>query len=207
MEIKSFLRPQVIKIFRSKFNGEISLIRSTGKLRLEVDGLIQSGEAMIWIWSMAIRNLLPKKFSPKRILLLGLGGGSALFWLRKHFPEAELTAVEIDPVMIKIAKENFGIEKIKNLEIINADALQFIKEQTQKWDLILVDCYQGQKAPRELEEVETLEDIKNIGEVVLMNRLYWDDFKIKTDDFIAKISRQFQIKSVYTGSNLVISLN
>lgn len=207
MEIKSFFRPQVIKVFRSKFNGEISLIKSTGKLRLEVDGLIQSGEAMIWIWSMAIRNLLPKKFSPKRILLLGLGGGSALFWLRKHFPETELTAVEIDPVMIKIARENFGIGKIKNMEIINADALQFIKEQSGKWGLVLVDCYQGQKIPEHFEEIEVLKSIKKIGDAVLINRLYWDDFKIKTDDFVGKISRYFRIKSVYTGSNLVISLN
>ena len=41
----------------------------------------------------------------------------------------------------------------------------------------------------------------------LINRLYWDDFKLKTDDFVAKISPTFQIKSVYTASNLIISLN
>jgi spermidine synthase len=182
------------------------LIKFLGELRLDSDGLTQSGSVMVWIWSQGINHLLPKDYRPESILVLGLGGGSALFWLKKHFPKAALTAVEIDPVMIDIAKRFFKIDKIKNLEIINSDAVKFIKGTKRKFSLIIVDCYRGFATPPEFEDIRVLQKMKKTGETVLINRLYWDQHKIAADEFVAKLSPHFRIKSVYTASNLVISL-
>lgn len=207
MSYKQLLAPETIATFHSDFNGEIQLIKFMNSLRLEVDGLTQSGDVMIWIWSQAIKNILPKDFSPKSILLLGLGGGSALFWLRRHFPKSHLTVVEIDPVMIQIAQKYFHIGRIKDLTIVNQDAVEFIKKTKQKFSLILMDCYQGFKTPAGFLDIKVLSKMKRLGDNALLNRLYWDQHKTITDDFVAKISPHFQIKSVYTASNLIISLN
>ncbi|MBI2326356.1 methyltransferase domain-containing protein [Candidatus Collierbacteria bacterium] len=213
MSIKQLLAPETIATLHSDFNGEIQLIKFANTLRLEVGGLTQSGDIMVWIWSVAIKNLLPNNFSPENILILGLGGGSALFWLRRRFPKSHLTAVEIDPVMIEIAQKYFHIGKIKDLTIVNQDAVEFIKKikQTlpagrQEFSLILMDCYQGFLTPTGFDEVNVLMKMKRIGGNVLLNRLYWDEHKIATDDFVAKIGHHFQIKSIYTASNLIISL-
>lgn len=220
MSIKQLLAPETIATFHSEFNGEIQLIKFMNSLRLEVEGLTQSGDVMVWIWSQAIKNLFPKNFSPESILLLGLGGGSALFWFRRRFPKSHLTVVEIDPVMIEIARKYFHIGRIKDLTIVNQDAVEFIKNcklQTSTksrsasggdhWSLILMDCYQGFKTPAGFVDVKVLQKMKRAGENVLLNRLYWDQHKTATDDFVAKISHHFRIKSVYTASNLIISLN
>jgi len=210
MSIKQLLAPETIATFRSDFNGEIQLIKFANTLRLEVGGLTQSGDIMVWIWSVAIKNLLPKNFSPENILILGLGGGSALFWLRRHFPKSHLTVVEIDPVMIEISQKYFHIGRIKDLTIVNLDAVKFIKNcklNANHWSLILMDCYQGFLTPTGFDEVEALTKMKQLGGAILLNRLYWDEHKTITDDFVAKISHHFQIKSVYTASNLIISLN
>lgn len=207
MSIKQLLVPETIATFHSEFNGEIQLIKFMNGLRLEVGGLTQSGDVMVWIWSAAIKNLLPKNFSPKSILLLGLGGGSALFWLRRRFPKTHLTVVEIDPVMIGIAQKYFHIGRIKDLTIVNQDAVEFIKKTKQNFSLILMDCYQGFKTPAGFVDVKVLQKMKRVGDNVLLNRLYWDQHKTITDEFVAKISHHFQIKSVYTASNLIIYLS
>jgi|CXWL01.1.fsa_nt_gi predicted membrane-bound spermidine synthase len=206
MSLKSLFVPEIVKTFHSDFNGEIKLIRFVNEYRLDAGGLTQSGSVMVWIWSAAIRNLLPKNYSPQNILLLGLGGGSALFWLRRRFPKAHLTAIEIDPLMIDLAKKYFKVDKIKNLKIVNADAVEFIKNTKDKYSLILMDCYQGYTTPAGFEDIRVLKKMKQLGETVLINRLYWDDLKLATDEFVTKLSPHFRIKSVYTASNLVISL-
>jgi len=206
MSLKQLFVPETIKTYHSDFNGEIQLIKFVNSLRLDVGGLTQSGDVMVWVWSQSIKNLLPKSYRPESILLLGLGGGSALFWLRRRFPKAHLTVVEIDPVMIKIAKKDFHVDQIKDLAIINSDAVEFIKETKEKFSLILVDCYQGFITPSGFEDIKVLQKMKKVGETVLLNRLYWDQHKITTDEFVAKLSSHFQIKSVYTASNLVINL-
>lgn len=207
MSIKSLFVPEILKTYHSDFNGEIKLIRFAEDLRLDVGGLTQSGGVMVWIWSQAIHHLLPRDFQPESILFLGLGGGSVIKWLARRYPQTKLTAVEIDPVMIEIAREHFGIGKVKNLTLINDDAVNFVKQTKEKFSLTLNDCYQGFKTPKGFEEIAVLKKMKAISDHILINRLYWDDFKIKTDDFVAKISPHFQIKSVYTASNLIISLD
>lgn len=207
MSLKSLFTPETIKTYRSDFNGDIKLIRFAGDLRLDVDGLTQSGDVMVGIFSLGINNLLPKNYRPKSVLLLGLGGGSVIKWLRRRYPSARLTAVEIDPVMIAIAKKHFHIAKIKNLKIINADAVDYIQKAKAKFDLILVDCFQGHTTPAGFDDPAVLKTMKSKCDHLLLNRLYWDDFKIKTDAFVAAIAPFFQVKSVYTASNLVISLD
>jgi len=206
MSIKQLFAPETVKTYHSDFNGEIQLIKFVNSLRLDVGGLTQSGDVMVWVWSSAIKNLLPKDYRPESILVLGLGGGSALFWLRRRFPAARLTAVEIDPVMVEVAKKDFHVDRIKDLTIINSDAVEFIKKTKEKYSLVLMDCYQGFLTPSGFEDIKVLQRMKKVGEIVLLNRLYWDQHKTATDEFVAKLSSHFQVKSVYTASNLVISL-
>lgn len=207
MSLKSIFATETLATFQSEFNGEVKVIESVGRRRVECAGLIQSGDVMVWIWSQGIFHLLPKDYRPESILILGLGGGSALFWLRRHFPKAHLAAVEIDPIMIKIAKDYFNVAKIKNLTIVNDEAVSFIKKTKNKYSLILMDCYQGHQTPPGFDDPKVLAKMKSLCDYLLINRLYWDQFKIDTDDFVAKVSPHFRIKSVYTRSNLVISLN
>lgn len=206
MSLVSLFTPETIQTYRSDFNGEIKLIRFADDLRLDVGGLTQSGNVMVGIFDIGLTHLLPKDYHPESVLLLGLGGGSVIKYLRRRYPSARLTAVEIDPVMIDIARKHFRIEKVKNLKIVNQDAVVFIKKAKEHYSLILVDCYRGHATPAGFDDVQVLAKMKSLGDHLLINRLYWDDFKLKTDDFVAKMSPHFQVKSVYTASNLVISL-
>src|SRR3989338_5507595 len=206
MSLVSLFTPETIKIYHSDFNGDIKLIHFAGDLRLDVGGLTQSGHVMVGIFDLGIKNLIPKGYLPKSVLLLGLGGGSVIKYLRRRYPPARLTAVEIDSVMIAIARKHFGLGKVKNLKIVNQDAVEYIKQAKEHYSLILVDCYQGYQTPPGFGEVKVLAKMKSLCDQLLINRLYWDDFKLQTDDFVAKMSPHFRVKSVYTASNLIISI-
>ncbi len=207
MSLVSLFTPETIKIYHSDFNGDIKLIRFAQDLRLDVGGLTQSGNVMVSIFAMGIKYLLPPGYVPKSVLLLGLGGGSVVKSLRRRYPSVHLTAVEIDPLMIEIAKKHFDLGKVKNLTVINQDAVTYIQKTKDHFDLILVDCFQGHTTPAGFDDIRVLSKMKSLCDHLLINRLYWDDFKLKTDDFVAKISPRFRVKSVYTASNLVISLS
>jgi len=206
MSLVSLFTPETIKIYHSDFNGDIKLIRFAQDLRLDVGGLTQSGNVMVGIFDIGIKNLLPKGYVPQSVLLLGLGGGSVVHYLRRRYPLARLTAIEIDPVMIAIARKHFGLGQVKNLKIVNQDAVEYIKQAKEHYSLILVDCYQGYQTPPGFAEVKVLAKMTSLCDHLLINRLYWEDFKLQTDNFVAKISPHFRVRSVYTASNLIISI-
>jgi spermidine synthase len=209
ISIKHYLNPQLIKTFTSEYNSEIQLIKFMGKYRLDMGGLTQSGPIIEDIWHSSLKKLLPKNFSPEKILILGFCSGSAARVIQKLYPKSLLTGIEIDPVVIDIAKKYFEIEKIPNLSLINTNAIEYVKQlsKTDNFDLILIDCYVGHQIPLQLEDVEFLSQIKNHTNHLLLNRLFWDEHKNKTLKFLEKIKNKFSLTSHRTTWNLVISLS
>ncbi|KAK3697176.1 hypothetical protein QZH41_013556 [Actinostola sp. cb2023] len=67
--------------------------------------------------------------SKKAGLLVGLGGGSLAMFIHEFYPQIILDAIEIDPVVVHIAKKWFECKEDDRLQIITEDGLQFIKTQ------------------------------------------------------------------------------
>lgn len=88
---------------------------------------------------------LTPKLSEKpslRILVLGTGAGLLPMFLRTQLGEKvkELVTVDINPEMIKVAKEFFGFNEDTVVKSVIADAYQFVMEYSQpKFDIIFMD--------------------------------------------------------------------
>ncbi len=61
-----------------------------------------------------INPLLPK--SPKRILEVGAGAGGTLKWLKTIYPEAETTAVELNPDLLDELNQNVDVAVIGQID-------------------------------------------------------------------------------------------
>ncbi|PSQ08639.1 spermidine synthase [Halobacteriales archaeon QS_5_70_15] len=87
-----------------------------------------------------------------RVLFIGGGG----FTGPKHFERMGMTVdvVEIDPVVVRAAKEYFRVEESANLRIHTADGRQFMEETDRTYDLIVLDAYKRDKVPFQLTTVE-----------------------------------------------------
>ena len=78
---------------------------------------------------------------PRRILLLGVGGGAAIRQLRSLVSIRSLQAIEIDPVHLAIARRWFRVE-LPGIELIEADAIDWVQNSTAtEYDLVIDDLY------------------------------------------------------------------
>ena len=81
---------------------------------------------------------------PRKVLLIGLGAGSLTKFLYRHFPFAHLTVVEIEPAVVDTARQYFKLpEDAKRINLVIGDGLEYVQNSGKKFDLILVDGYDG----------------------------------------------------------------
>jgi hypothetical protein len=140
-------------VFPSAINGEIVVTRSYGSWWTSVNGTQQSGWFMQKLWKNAFTRLSPL-FRPSRILLLGLGTGSAVSSIRHAFPSASLDAMEIDDVMIQLIKKfQFVSEEIMP-NVMVGDVCERLPQMKDVYDLILVDLFHGADVPERISTAE-----------------------------------------------------
>lgn len=78
---------------------------------------------------------------PQRVLIVGLGGGAMVRFLTHHEPQVQIDAVEIDPVVVRLAGEYFGVRSGGNVRVHTADAVAFVESTADRYDLILMDAF------------------------------------------------------------------
>ncbi len=96
--------------------------------------------------------------APTRILLLGIGGGSLIHYLRYHMPRAEIDALDIDSELVEKMLELSVLPPPGNgLCYIYDDAAAYLRRCSRRYDLVLVDIFSGAQSPRWLQQKETCE--------------------------------------------------
>lgn len=78
----------------------------------------------------------------KRVLLLGLGGGSVARIVRALAPGALIVGVEFDPDVVTIARSHFGLRELE-VEVIVADALDVLRTERRLFDFVVDDVFVG----------------------------------------------------------------
>ncbi len=112
---------------------------------------------------------------PKRLLVVGLGGGTIPRVVRAHFPEIEIDCVELDPDVAAAAKEYFLFEESPTLRVHVLDGRRHIRrlaKEGAKYDIVMLDAFRGGYIPYHLTTKEFLEQCRAIlseGGVVVSN--------------------------------------
>ena len=211
MEISDFLTgTRVLEVAESPINGKIEVIQSLvfGK-HIRVEGLTQSGGVIIDVWKKTLKKVKSQKSKVKRCLILGLGGGSAAKLVKKIWPEAIITAVELDPKMVELGRKYLRLNEIElNVEI--ADAFEFCKIQAQrgqKFDLILTDVYVGYEVPKKLESENYIQLVGRLlarDGIAVFNRLYSKERRPQANEFGKKLGKIFsKVTAVYPEANIM----
>ncbi len=78
---------------------------------------------------------------PRRVLIIGLGGGAMVRFLTHREPRVQIDAVEIDPAVVRIADQYFGVRSGGNVRVHTADAVKFVESTADRYDLILMDAF------------------------------------------------------------------
>jgi len=170
----------------SKYNGNIKVVKTLGMgTYIQSNGLTQSGGIVETIWKKTLNKIKDKEI--KSCLILGLGGGTVAGLIRKKYPTAEITGIEIDPIMIELGKKYLNLDKY-NVDIKIEDARKF---KFGKYDLVIVDTYLGDKY------VEVISSKLVNSKITIFNRLFYGDKKKEALKFGDELRKHFNKVEVF----------
>lgn len=203
--------PKTIYETESEYNGKISVIEIGQTRKLSVDGIVQSvnwdsPNAGRQVWGRLVENLHEQQPNLKTVMVLGLGGGSMQHLLAKKFPGIHITSVEIDKVMVDVAKKYFGLDEIPNHRIIVGDALKVVAVPEEfgiphnSMQAVIVDIFLGQKYPDLGSSGNFFAGLKSLvipGGLIVFDRIYHEQHQEQVNQFIDTLEGFFNdIKSV-----------
>ena len=94
---------------------------------------------------------------PRRVLIVGLGGGTVPGFLHKHYPKMRIDVVEIDPAVVDVAKKFFGFREDDTLRAYVKDGRKFIEDCRDPYDIIFLDAFGPDNIPYSLTTQEFLQ--------------------------------------------------
>ncbi|MEO1641508.1 MAG: fused MFS/spermidine synthase [Pseudomonadota bacterium] len=166
----------------------LHVVQRDGTVRLYSDGTTQAAETLSpsntdgaltlaytrWIWQRIDRDL-PKASA---VLFVGGGGYSLPTQLLAADPDATAVAVEIDPLVTDVVRQNLPraavmIQQVGyeapdaplgsgRLGIVHADGRIFINETTARFDAAVMDAFSSGSVPAHLATLETYQRLKTI---------------------------------------------
>ncbi|MCC7168770.1 MAG: fused MFS/spermidine synthase [Rhodospirillales bacterium] len=162
---------------------------------------------------LAYARVLPLAFAfvpePKSALVIGLGGGTIPSFLRSTSSTMKIDAVDIDPVVVDIAKSHFGFREDAGLKAHVADGRAFVEAAEHRYDFVFLDGFGQDSVPKHLTTREFLIAVRNIlapGGIVLgnvwgrdVNRLY--DAMVRT---YRDVFREIYIVDVIGSGNKIV---
>lgn len=78
---------------------------------------------------------------PRRILMLGLGGGSLAKYCHRHLPFTKIDAVEVDADVVALREYFFVPPTSGRFAVIIADAAQYVARSRKTYDVVIADAF------------------------------------------------------------------
>jgi spermidine synthase len=147
---------------------------------LRFDNSYQSGMIIARPFATAFQYAdlfhLLKAYNPtaRKVLCIGLGGGSSPKRLWRDFPDLDLQVVELDPVVADVAYRFFSLPRDPRLEVAIDDGRHYLDQHDERWDAIVIDAFFADAIPFHLFTSEFLQLARsrlNPGGVILTNTI------------------------------------
>lgn len=143
-----------------------------------------------------------------RALVVGLGGGSFTTLLRRVLPSAVIESVEIDPVVLDVAKAHFGLVVDRRTPVHVTDAAAYLLGTRKTFDLIFLDAYEGEQIPAHLCTRSFFEAVHarlTRQGVVVMNLVADDDDERDevANDFVTTFPSTLRVREPTFGNTLL----
>jgi spermidine synthase len=132
-------------------------------------------DALVLPYSRALLASLLVQPRPQRALVIGLGVGILPRILQAYDPTLAVDAVELDPAVVKVAREHFGFSCSGRCTVHTDDGRVFVRHQRRagrRYDLIVVDAFDVRYIPEHLLTREFMLELRAIlapGGVIAAN--------------------------------------
>ena len=191
-QLFSFIYPINVETISSERSGSLEVTLVNGKLVIDSENANYSYGSLQQVLKKGLSFIGKQKLEQlDSILVLGVAGGSVIQTLRNDFKlNSKITGVEIDADVIHLANTYFQLNKTTNLELITADAFEYINTTKNKYDLIIIDVFNDDKMPNELFEVNLWGSIHKLltkNGLCLFNSIYTSKKELDRNDQLKRL--------------------
>lgn len=175
----SYLYP--IRILRkpSDVSQSLELTYVNGKLLLDSENANYSYGSLQRVLFFGLQQIGFEKIREMNdVLVLGVAGGSVIESLDEIKFRGRITGVEIDAEVIEIARKYYNLDRFSNLEIVVADASEFMRSNRKKYDLIIIDVFTDRNMPMFLYDEDFVDSVLSSLQTngfILFNTIVLDD--------------------------------
>lgn len=175
----SYFFPIPHKVVKSPVSEQLEITWLNGKLILDTKHANYSYGSLQKILRYGLQQIgFDNIRDMQNILILGVGGGSVIKTLLEEIKfEGMLTGVDLDPVVLQIAKKYFDLKEDEQLKLYQQDALNFIMKNNEQFDLIIIDIFQDIIMPDFLFEKPFIDHIKksmSLSGTLLFNTIVYN---------------------------------
>jgi spermidine synthase len=100
--------------------------------------------------------------APRNVLVVGLGGGTIPSFVRRHFPDASIDVVDIDPGVVEVARSHFGFREDAKMRAHVEDGRRFIERTDRRYDIVFLDAFGPDSVPYSLATREFLDSVRRV---------------------------------------------
>lgn len=119
----------------------LTFVRDSGEEVIESQVDLRRPEQLLIPYTRAMFLSYLYQPQPRRVLIVGLGGGAMVHFLRKHDPQLQVDVVEVDPVVVQAAERYFGIRGDARLRVLTQDAFEYLPATEERYDVIYMDAF------------------------------------------------------------------
>lgn len=115
--------------------------------------------------------------SPRRIVMVGLGGGSLAKFCHRHFPDAHITVIELRADVIALRDAFHVPPESARFTVVQADAADWLAAHPGAADVLLVDGFDARGLPSRLADTPFYADCRRAlqpGGVLVANVFTYD---------------------------------
>lgn len=164
-----------LETVESVYSGPLEVICRKGRYALCTNNAVYSYDDLYVNFSDSFERLDLEAYGLQNVLVLGLGLGSIPWLLEKKFHKIyNYTFVEIDQKIVNLAEHYTLSDLTAPYTICCEDALTYIKDCEQTFDMIIVDLFIDNTVPSVFESIDFLQNLKRLLRpegLLLYNRL------------------------------------
>lgn len=99
---------------------------------------------------------------PRKLLMVGLGGGSLAKFCYHHLSDVHITVVEINPHVIALRKDFAVPDDDEKITIIQNDAAKYVRTTDAQFDVVLADGFDVTGLPEALSTGQFYDDCRSV---------------------------------------------
>ena len=144
---------------------------------IQSEMLLARPDALVLAYLRAMMGFILFMPSPRRIVMVGLGGGALAKFCHRHFPDAHITVIELRADVIALRDAFHVPPDSERFAVVHGDAAEWLAAHPASADVLLVDGFDADGLPPGLADMPFYTDCRRAlrpGGVLVANVFTYD---------------------------------